>query len=455
MSNKDYNTMAVEILELLGGKDNVKKFLHCMTRLRVTPINEENINIEEIEALDYVIKVQIVAGVIQIVLGPQTVDEVHDHFQKLVGQHGDFVDETLDDDTTFGMKIISALQAILLPAIGVLGGVALINAIATILVLLGVPSDNALILIFKTLGSIVTGYLGVYLAFNTSKYFKGSPFIGVTLALFIYSPNLTGIKYFGITLIQGIGGIIGIVAIVIIAAKIELYLKKIIKKELQLVFIPFLTILITLIPMLFLIIPISAALTAEITKIVNFVLYSNDFVFILANAILAGVWGLLVMSGLHISVMAAILPIANETGVSPLQVNFVMLAAALIGLTLAVMRKEKTNVTLKEVGISGMITALTGITEPLLYGIAMPRLRSMLYVIIGGFCGGLVNGLAHVETAFPASSGIFMTFSIVDFQSKWFLFILAWLVSGGVTFTLYTLFPVEAKKINKKQPKIN
>ncbi|MFV0344476.1 MAG: PTS transporter subunit EIIC [Anaerocolumna sp.] len=449
MSKVSYKQMANEILELLQGADNVDSFLHCMTRLRVTPVDEEKIDLNQINKLSYVIKVQVIAGVIQIVLGPTTVDAVHDEFAKLIGKDGDSIDENIDKELfkqSFGIRIVSALQAILLPAVGVLGGVALINALATILILIGFATDNPYIVLLQTMGGIVTGSLGLYLGFNASKYFGGSPFIGVTLALFIYSPAITGVEYLGMTLSQGVGGVIGIVAIAIIAAKIEVNLKKFIKKEFQLVLIPFLTILITMIPMLLVIIPITSLLTIIITKIITFALYSNDIVFVLANAVLGGTWPLLVMSGLHITVIGAIIPIATETGISPLQVNFVMAAAALIGLTLAVLRAEKENSEVKEIGISGILTALTGITEPLLYGIAMPRLRSLIYVVAGGFAGGLVNGLAHVETLFPASTGIFMVFTLVDIKSQWLFFILAWLVAGSVSFLLFTFFPVKPKE---------
>lgn len=90
---KDYALMAKEILPLLSGKENIDSFTNCMTRLRVTIKDSKKVNVEGLEKLSYVIQVQYVAGVHQIVLGPGIVQKVAEEFAKLVGHESNETDE--------------------------------------------------------------------------------------------------------------------------------------------------------------------------------------------------------------------------------------------------------------------------------------------------------------------------------------------------------------------------
>lgn len=82
-SDTNYTAMARQILEGLGGKENIKSTDHCITRLRLEVNDETKVN-------ESVIKKANVAGVIrpsqkavQVIIGPQ-VQAVHDEFIKLV-----------------------------------------------------------------------------------------------------------------------------------------------------------------------------------------------------------------------------------------------------------------------------------------------------------------------------------------------------------------------------------
>lgn len=46
-----YNNIALEILEAIGGSNNVLSYTNCMTRLRITPVNRDQINEEAVKKL--------------------------------------------------------------------------------------------------------------------------------------------------------------------------------------------------------------------------------------------------------------------------------------------------------------------------------------------------------------------------------------------------------------------
>lgn len=60
----------------------------------------------------------------------------------------------------------------------------------------------------------------------------------------------------------------------------------------------------------------------------------------------------------------------------------------------------------KQLSISGGVTALMGITEPVLYGVNLPKKYPLVAAMIGGGCGGLYAGLTHTHRFATGSSGL-------------------------------------------------
>ena len=51
---KIYERAAAQLLQLIGGKDNVISAAHCATRLRIVLKDDKKVNIKEIEEVDVV-----------------------------------------------------------------------------------------------------------------------------------------------------------------------------------------------------------------------------------------------------------------------------------------------------------------------------------------------------------------------------------------------------------------
>ena len=60
--SKEYQTLATQIIALVGGKENVANVYHCQTRLRFTLVDNLKADTEDLEKLDGVTKVIINAG---------------------------------------------------------------------------------------------------------------------------------------------------------------------------------------------------------------------------------------------------------------------------------------------------------------------------------------------------------------------------------------------------------
>lgn len=72
----------------------------------------------------------------------------------------------------------------------------------------------------------------------------------------------------------------------------------------------------------------------------------------------------------------------------------------------AVVAFRSKNSKMKQLATSGAITGYMGITEPILYGVALPKKYPLYASMIGGALGGLYAGLTHVHRFATGSSGL-------------------------------------------------
>lgn len=81
----NYPVIAKQLLEHLGGKENIQALAHCATRLRLALKDEEKVNEEAIGNLDGVKGQFKVAGQYQIIFGSGIVNQVYAEMAKQTG----------------------------------------------------------------------------------------------------------------------------------------------------------------------------------------------------------------------------------------------------------------------------------------------------------------------------------------------------------------------------------
>ena len=74
---KDWNKLATDVIELVGGSDNITSITHCVTRLRFMLKDESKADDQRIGQLDGVIQVMHASGQYQVVIGNK-VGEAYD-----------------------------------------------------------------------------------------------------------------------------------------------------------------------------------------------------------------------------------------------------------------------------------------------------------------------------------------------------------------------------------------
>ena len=183
MTNKD---LAKNIVKLLGEKDNITNALHCVTRLRFNVKNEDIVKLNEIEALEGVIGVQVKNGQHQVIIGPMVAD-IFEEVELLLNKN---VNENIEKTKISGKMILDVITGIfssILPAL-VAGGM-LKGIIALIEGFKLVPTDGGTFVILNMIADIPFYFLPFLLAISTARKFKVNEYLGICVAGALLYPS--------------------------------------------------------------------------------------------------------------------------------------------------------------------------------------------------------------------------------------------------------------------------
>ena len=127
MSEKDKH-LASEILEAVGGEDNIVNYTHCATRLRIVLKRSVPNAKKEVSSLDGVVTVVENNGQFQVVIG-NAVASVYKEFEGLVGEENQQPTEDESEKGTIINRIIATMSAVFAPFIYVLAAAGILQGI--------------------------------------------------------------------------------------------------------------------------------------------------------------------------------------------------------------------------------------------------------------------------------------------------------------------------------------
>lgn len=427
----DYKQVSKQIIEIVGGKENVTNVYHCMTRLRMTLVDTSKVDEEKLNVLKEAKGFVYNGSTIQIIIGPSIVDDLTEVVQADLNMG----EEKLENDEK--RSAITIIQSIVMPSVPVLAGASLFSALYSILSILGVDTELGFMVLMTTIATTMTGGLGVFFGFNASKTFGGTPYMGAFFAILLTYGAIDGVSVFGFTLAQGMGGILSIVAIAIFSAFAERFFKSKIPEVLRYVFVPFCTLVVSVIALIFIIAPITNLINSGLTTFITYAINSSPLVYAIACALLASVWLLVIMSGMHIAVVMIMYPIAIETGILPIEPALAMAMPALLGVATGVfLLKRKESVNVKQIGATSLPLIILGISEPALYGLILPNPRLFVNVGLAAGVASLVNILLGTEVTFPNAMGAFEIFTSTQPATFALSYAIAFGIGCGLTVIL-------------------
>ncbi len=449
MAKNKYEDLANRVVDLVGGKENITFFTHCVTRLRFNVKDKSLVNTEEIDSISGVVGTNWSGEQLQIIIG-QSVD---DAYRLICQKHGfeseDAVDENLDNGEKKKFKfsigaIFEGIAGCITPLIPVLIGCGMVKIIL-ILMELGGLSDNSTYQVLTWVGDAGFYFLPVLVGYTAAKKFGANEGLGMVIgAMLIYPTFVNGVSageaynVFGIP-IYGAGytsTIFPVILCVFVMAPIEKFFAKISPDAIRSITEPLLTLLV-MTPLAFCALgPIGAFLGNYLT---DFILWLYDVTGFISVGVLAAILPLVVMTGMHSAFTTYLVNMMSTVGYEPIFIPAMIISNINQGIAnLAVAFKTK-NKNLKSTGISCGITAIIGgVTEPAMYGINLKYKTPLYASMIGNLVGGLFAGLMHVYLyAFCGSAGIFALVAFIGPSMMNVVYmVIAMIIGAVVTFAM-------------------
>ncbi len=437
----DYNRIAKDILDNVGGSSNVKDLTHCFTRLRFVLKDTKKANKEIIEHLEGVISVVESGGQFQVVLGAK-VTKVFDAMVPMVSLEEGSNDNSAQSKGNIWNRLLIAVSNMFTPMVPAIAASGLMKGFLTIAKIIiannggDITTNQTYILLLGATDAIFY-FMPLILAYSCAKVFKANEFIAMALGGTMCYPAIvalmTGeaaVSMFGIEITKAnyASSVIPIIIGVFILSYIQRFLEKVIPEVLKIILVPGIS-LFVMVPATFM---VFGPIGIYIGNAINF-LYTGmmDISPILCGAFIGGMWCVFVVFGAH----RALLPIGINDVAQYGHQNLLAFAGAANfsqgGAALGVMLKSRDK-NLKTVAASSTISAvLCGITEPAIYGCNLRLKRPMVCAIICGTIGGAIMGAGGVYGDAFANNGVMTLATYAAFGLTKFLF---YLVGIGVAF---------------------
>lgn len=408
-----YTEMATQLIELVGGKDNVTDVLHCMTRLRLRLKDESLADIEGIKEVPGVLGFQKNVGEYQIIIGPK----VDDVYQEVVKIGGFIVKDAVQEKTNgsdkkerisikrVGNKLFEIVTGCITPVIPAFVVMGMLNTIIALLgpSLLNVLSEESNIYILLSgMASAITYFLPFFLAFSASRKLGANTIVSIIMAAVLLSPAISGIvaageafTVFGIpmALVDYSTSFLPILLIVAVQVYIEKLLNKIIPDVLKAILVPTLTVLVMAPLGLCILGPIGQWLGTGLAAVIMALSEHAGF---LEGALVAGLYPFLVAFGMGGPIFLATFAIYLQTGMDYLYFPFMAVYGMCIeGIAIAYIIKSK-SANDRQIGIVALSSqALGAVSEPTIYGILFKNRVCLLVAVIASAIGGFYIGLTH------------------------------------------------------------
>lgn len=440
MTKKSYDSLAREIISLVGSKENIINLTHCVTRLRFKLKSEEKAQEDKIKKIKGVISVVKGNGQFQIVVG-SIVEDLYDTIQAIIGLDVKENKEEVEEKKsgTILTRTLNMMSAILNPIVIALAGAGMIKALLVVLTTtLGIlDTTGSTYKILSAAGNSVFYFLPLFLAFSSAKAFRCNPYVSLAIVATLMEPNFVKLmtKSGDITSFLGIpvvlmgysGSLVPAIISILVYSKLEKILKKIIPKSIELFALSFVALLI-MVPLTIIVIgPIGVQLADTVGNLVNYLSEKNGMI---TGAVIGAGWTFLVMLGVQWGVVPIMINNISTYGYDVIRPMVAAATFASAGAAFGVFLKAK-NKENKAYALSATIPALLGgVTEPIVYGISLKYKKPFIAQIIGGAIAGGFMGMMKTKamvyvfpalTTLPAFLGSTFKYYIIGISLAFFI----------------------------------
>lgn len=409
----DLTTSAKQIVETLGGAENIENLTHCMTRLRFNLKDDAKADLDALTKIEGVRGTAVQGGVLQVIIGTDV-----DRFYKEISEKHLKNTETSAAQASGGEKAgqpkknvfssaLDLFSAAFSPLIPVIMGAGFIAIILALLKQFGILSDQSTTyILLNNIANCVYYFFPVLIAYSLAGRLKVNQTFAIVTACFLLYPEFanmfataaeagTSVTFFGVPVMEVSYSkqIIPIFFAVLIQKYVEKYIMKYTPKVIRTMVGSGLV----LIVMVFLSITVVGPAGAKLTELFNAAVYwivdTCGWVaipimaflnpFFLGTGLGSANFPIMLMSYVNNGYEALILPAA-------LAGNAVQAGA---GFAIALKTKNKE---LRSVSTECGITALMGITEPIIFSVHARLKRTFITVMVASGIAAILPGVTGI-----------------------------------------------------------
>ena len=458
----DYRKCAQEIVDHIGGRENVAQAAHCATRLRLVIKDNSKVDKNYLDNVEGVKGMFESNGQLQLIIGTGTVNKVYDEFLDITGMTAatkDDVKAAAAEKQPLWKKLLKPIGDVFVP------------------ILPAIVASGLMMGLVEALGKALPGFAGsdwygfldmvanaafVFLpgivAISAARVFGGNIFLGAVIGLLMIHPSLVNawsvasyegaiptwnIFLFPVKQVGYQGHVIPVMIAVFLMCQIEKWLHKHVPEMLDLFVTPLTTVLLTSYITFTIIGPIFAQLETWVLAGAK-LLVRNP----IGACAMGALYPWTVVMGLHHMYNVIEAGMLAESGLNTWMPIASAANFAQFGACLAVGLKASSKKT-KAIAIPSSMSAALGITEPAIFGVNMRFFKPFIAGMIGGAIGAIFGAITGIGASAYGVTGIPGYLTI----NNPLLYTILLAISGGVAFFLTNILWKEEEAGANAAPK--
>lgn len=262
-----YLEISKQLVDYVGGLQNIQGTAHCATRLRIVLADNDQIQLDKIEEVQLVKGVFVAGDQLQIIFGPGLVNDVYDVFAKYTKtEHmslGDIKEKTTSKQNPL-QKVIKSLSDVFVEIMPAILAAALLMGLTGVLGKWDVVVNNETLFGINRLASLAsTGIFAILpmaVCYSATKRYGGRPILGLVIGAIMldgslanaysigsvgFDPEVLNIFGLNIQMIGFQGGVIIALMMGYVVASLDKNLSKHIPDVVKLLVVPMLTVFVS------------------------------------------------------------------------------------------------------------------------------------------------------------------------------------------------------------------
>lgn len=460
-----YTKDAQQLLELVGGKQNIAAVSHCVTRMRFVLHDPAKADVAKIEEMKVAKGTFTQAGQFQVIIG-NTVGEFYNDFTAVAGIEGvskEAVKQAAKQNQNVLQRVISALAEIFAP---------LIPAIITGGLILGFRNCIDSIYFFengtKTLcdisqfwsgidsflwliGEAVFHMLPVGICWSVTKKMGTTQMLGIVLGLTLVSGQLLNaysvastaaadipawdFGFFKVNMIGYQAQVIPAILAAFCLVYLEKFFTKITPQVISMVVVPFCSLVLAVVAAHFILGPVGWKIGSAISAVV-YAGITGSFK-VVFSAVFGFIYAPLVITGLHHMTNAIDLQLIADYEGTMLWPMIALSNIAQGSAVLGMVYLQRKDARAQEVNVPSCISCYLGVTEPAIFGVNLKH----VFPFVCGMIGSALAAVISVSTGTTANAiGVGGIPGILSIQPQFMgTFAISMVVAVAVPFVLTVL----------------